>query len=815
MRRFIFIVLLLLVAAGAQAQKVSVSADNRPAAEVFRQLIDQTGMNFVYPSDLLDGLRVSVHARKEPLKKVLRRMFRSTGIEFSVKGNNVLLKRRCVKSDERQHTVPAVDVAVPRASETRPEILGEVVVESRLEAPAVGTAEVGAKKLTAGEIARTPVLFGEADVVKALHMQPGVTEGSEGMAGMHVHGGGSDENMYMLDNVPLYHVNHFAGLFSAFNVDAIRYIDFFKSSVPARYDGRLSSFLDVRTINGDSDGHHGSARLGLTSGAFNINGPIGGRTTYAVALRRSWYDVLTIPVVALINSASDDEKIRFRYAFMDLNAKVCHRFSNRTSASISVYFGDDKIGSGDKSDSDVDNGYFYDDKYDLHWGNLVAQAGVTHRFTPLLTAEFTAAFTRYFSSMKKDECETERYNSETVSSTRLKLNTSNNINDWIVRADFRWNSAENNCLRFGGGYTLHSFLPERYQRESNVNGVIVATRDSAGRYPASELNAYAEDEWRISESLLMNAGLHASLFHIGGSTHGGLSPRLSLSWRINGNWALKGAYSRTVQYVHQLSKNYLALPTDQWIPVTGGFKPQTADKVAAGVYWQADNGMYSASVEGYWKEMHNLIEYRDEYYLRPPMEMWNSRLTSGSGTAKGVDFKIEKTAGRMSGHIAYSLAWADRHFAEKNGGRPYPARFDNRHTINLLLNWNISPKVALNAAWTGHSGNHYTFMPQSWLGPEFGSAFGSHDVPMKTDVNNYQLPFYHRLDIGLTVRNRHGFWNFGLYNAYCNMNTIAIRRGWKEINEMTPEGFVHTSRPVFQKVSLLPVIPSISYTWQF
>ncbi|MDE6331674.1 MAG: hypothetical protein K2L80_03645, partial [Muribaculaceae bacterium] len=225
--------------------------------------------------------------------------------------------------------------------------------------------------------------------------------------------------------------------------------------------------------------------------------------------------------------------------------------------------------------------------------------------------------------------------------------------------------------------------------------------------------------------------------------------------------------------------------------------------------------MYSASVEGYWKEMHNLIEYRDEYYLRPPMEMWNSRLTSGSGTAKGVDFKIEKTAGRMSGHIAYSLAWADRHFAEKNGGRPYPARFDNRHTINLLLNWNISPKVALNAAWTGHSGNHYTFMPQSWLGPEFGSAFGSHDVPMKTDVNNYQLPFYHRLDIGLTVRNRHGFWNFGLYNAYCNMNTIAIRRGWKEINEMTPEGFVHTSRPVFQKVSLLPVIPSISYTWQF
>lgn len=167
---------------------------------------------------------------------------------------------------------------------------------------------------------------------------------------MNVHGGNADENLCMLDNVPLYQVNHFAGLFSAFNAEAIRYIDFFKSSIPAKYDGRLSSYLDVRTKNGNPDGHHGSAKLGLTSGSFNIDGPIGRRTTYSVALRRSWFDVLSIPMLAIINSSSDDEKIRFRYAFMDLNAKVTHRFSNNATAFASVYFGNDvlKTGSSDK-----------------------------------------------------------------------------------------------------------------------------------------------------------------------------------------------------------------------------------------------------------------------------------------------------------------------------------------------------------------------------------------------------------------------------------------------------------------------------------
>ena len=268
--------IMLCVSVMCMAQNVTVRAVNQPAAVVFRSIVEQTGKNFVYSSDLLKDMRVSVNVKNKPLKHTLSIIFKDSGIEYEIKGKNIILKR---KSAPKKHEhIQSITIAAPTISKqnaVEPKMLEEVVVTSRLEAPVVETSEIGAKKLTAQEIINTPVMFGESDVIKALQMQPGVSEGQEGMAGMHVHGGNADENLYMLDNVPLYQVNHFAGLFSAFNAETIRYIDFFKSSIPAKYDGRLSSYLDVRTKNGSTEGHHGSFRLGLTSGAFNIDGPIG------------------------------------------------------------------------------------------------------------------------------------------------------------------------------------------------------------------------------------------------------------------------------------------------------------------------------------------------------------------------------------------------------------------------------------------------------------------------------------------------------------------------------------------------------------
>lgn len=781
------------------ARNVTVHAVDRPAAEVFRTIVEQTGKNFVYPSELLSDMRVSVDVTDRPLREALRAMFEGTDIRWKIKGRNIIL-RRDSKVKASMRPAPALPTAKP-SGET-PEMLQEIVVVSRLEAPEVATSEIGAKKLTANEIVRTPVMFGESDVIKALHMQPGISEGQEGLAGMNVHGGNADENLYMLDNVPLYQVNHFAGLFSAFNAEAIRYIDFFKSSIPAKYDGRLSSYLDVRTRNGSSDGHHGSFRLGLTSGAFNIDGPVGKRTTYSVALRRSWFDVISIPLLALANSSDDTEKVRFRYAFMDLNAKVSHRFSNKATGFVSVYFGDDMLRTGSRDKEMPEQGWYYDDKYDFDWGNLVAQTGLTYKMKPALSAEFTAAYTRYFSRMRQNSLSKE-FNEGAAAETRIAARTDNNINDWIFRGDFDWRPDDANRVRFGANYILHSFLPARTERRYTAEDTQTVTRDSTWSYTANEANLYIEDDLRLGERWRMNAGVHLSLFNIDRSTDFGIGPRLSLSYRPAANWAVKGAYARTNQYVHQLSQTYLSLPTDQWVPVTGNFKPQNADKVSLGAYWQSDKRTFAASVEGYWKVMRHLVDYRDEYYLRPPTEMWNTQLCSGSGTAKGIDFKIEKTYGRLTGHISYSLAWSDRTFADKNGGRKFPARFDNRHTINILLNWNINDRVGLNAAWTGHSGNRFTLLTQVWESPDFGSSYND-ESPLAAPVNNFQLPFYHRLDLSCTVRNKRGYWTFSLFNAYCHMNTVAVRRTHN-----------NSGYPVFQKVKLLPVIPSISYTWQF
>lgn len=813
MKTVITLICTLLFSLVGKAQYINIDAVDQPAAEVFRSIVEQTDYNFVYSSDLLKETKITLHAENKTLKDVLRNLFLDTDITYKIKGKNIILKRR--KKIRKQ---PATQVSPPqhklRYDSTN--MLAELVVVSRLQAPAVETPEIGARKITADEIRNIPALFGESDVIKALHTQPGVNEGTEGMAGMIVHGGAADENLYMLDNVPLYQVNHFAGLFSAFNTDIINYIDFFKTSMPAKYDGRLSSFMDVRLRNSHDGGLHGRARLGLTSGAFSVSGPIKENTSYIVGIRRSWYDILTAPFIAIYNSTTTDEKIRAGYSFMDLNAKISHRFSPKLNGFVSVYYGNDRLKTGSETKYDENVAGWYDsDRYNFSWGNFVAQAAVNYRFRNNLSAEFTAAYTRYFSSMKYDS-QTSIIMAESESKQRSLLNSDNNISDLILRSDFDWKANSDSHIRFGANYTRHIFLPERYSRLYQYEETSTTWSDMAHHYRANEFGAYIEDEWTITPAVCTNIGFHGSLFYIDRHLHGGFSPRLSLNFRMTKNMALKAAYSHTVQYVHQLAQTYLSLPTDQWIPISGNFKPQTADKIAIGAYWTSPDKSYGISAEAYYKYMHNLIDYRDEYYLLPPLDIWNDRLTSGKGSAKGIDVKFEKTIGKFTGHLSYSLAWADRTFKEKNGGRTFPSRFDNRHTINIVANWKINDKVQLNATWTGHSGNRFTLLYQIWVGPDFDNRYADDEIPMKAPVNNYSLPFYHRLDLACNVRNSRGYWTFGLYNAYCHMNTIGIRRSFSTETKYPPEGGICIeSRPVFQKIKLLPIIPSISYTWEF
>lgn len=895
---------IIAAAISLQAQNVTLTAKQKDAEKVFAELIHQTGKNFIYTSGLLDGLKVTVSASNTPLPKVLDQMFAGTGISYKIKGNNVTLRREAKPKNTPKHTIsgiiteegsdevlvgamvtdihsgkatvtnangfysltlPAgeVDLKVQylgldtyssgnfslranrtmNISLTAPHELDEVTITTTVNnTKAMHTAEIGSLNLTNTAIKATPVVFGESDVVKTLQLEPGVSAGIEGMAGMYVHGGDTDENLYMLDNVPLYQVNHFGGLFSAFNVDALRNVDFYKTSFPAKYDGRLASFMDVHTKDGSLKEHHGSFRLGLTSGAFDINGPIvKDRTSYSVAIRRSWYDVLTVPGLAIFNKMNKEQNTHLRYAFTDINAKLNHHFSDRSSAYVMMYYGEDFLHAGwdDKGKDDHyvndydgnfvfgDGGYehvpglgtlikdksYVDNQGRLRWGNIVASAGWKYIFSPKLYGEVTGAFSRYFSSMNNymESCDMDGDVLESL--TRTDYDCRNNINDIIARADFSYMPLPENKLDFGVSFIHHSFLPSRGAHTLKEDKQEATVYDNVPSYRANEVNAYISDDYVPTSWLRINAGLHYSAFHISGTSHDALSPRLSLRFTPRPNLAIKAAYSRSVQYVHQLTESSISLPTDQWIPITGDQKPQTADKVALGAYWSTPDKMYTLSLEGYYKWMDNLLDYADDYYLIPPSESWTQKMASGEGRAKGIDFKVTKEYGKITGHLAYSLLWADRRFDDKNKGEWYPARFDNRHKINLALSWKINSRWDVGASWTGMSGNRITLPLQCWSDP--GLGIWNFDMDYYDKTNNYRLPFYHRLDLSATRRTHNGYWTFSIYNAYSYMNVIAVRRDVADWNPYYDENGNYHSDNVFQHVRAIPIIPSVSYTWLF
>nr|MDE6670421.1 hypothetical protein [Muribaculaceae bacterium] len=645
----------------------------------------------------------------------------------------------------------------------------------------------------------------------------GVSAGTEGLAGMYVHGCIADENLYTLDNIPLYQINHLGGLFSAFNTEAIKNADFYKSAFPSRYDGRLSSYLDVHTKDGSLSEHHGSFTLGLISGAFNIDGPLKrGRTSYSLALRRSWLDVLSIPALAIAGHFLDDTKPKFGYALTDVNAKINHHFSDRSRAYVMFYWGNDYLRAGSEEVPTLYRDYKSLYLSNFNWGNLVASGGWNYVFSPRLYGEFTAAFTRYNSILKYKENEWLYEGGDVIDYNLEQTKDRNGITDWIARSDFEWNASNWQKVTFGASYTHHNFVPSRTSRSIVTPEADFYTERPGITYTANEVNLYAGDNLSPTANFRADVGAHFSLFSIEGKTFTGFSPRVSARLTVAPGLAVKAAYDHTVQYVHQLVRGTVSLPSDQWVPVTANWRPQTADKISAGIYW-SDKRNWTLSFEGFWKQMHNILDYKDNFYLSNISEVWDANITSGSGRARGIDFKAVYNAGPLTLQASYALLWADRKFAEKNGGRPFPSMFDNRHKINLMLNWHINDRWDLNATWTGMSGNRITLSTMNWEDP--GLSPWHFDMILPENLNNYRLPFYHRLDIGAVRRTRRGHWTFSLYNAYCNMNVIGVVRSEKEdynnYVEIVPGVLTTVHKPVFKYLRLLPIIPSISYTWIF
>lgn len=687
-----------------------------------------------------------------------------------------------------------------RAS-TQSERIDEQVQMSRIDVPVA-------------QIKSAPVLLGETDVLKTLQLLPGVSGGTEGTAGLYVRGGSPDQNLVLLDGVPVYNVSHVLGLFSVFNADAIGNVSLVKGGFPARYGGRLSSVVEVNMRDGNAERWGGEGAVGLLMSRLTLDGPVGEKTRVLVSGRRSYLDVVGAPFVVIANRGAE-EKVRPRQNFYDLNVKVRHDLDDRNALYASGYLGGDVFGSrvesrGDSTDYTLNtNG--------TKWGNRIAALRWAREVGERAFANLTASYSRYEIGFDNEFEELDGGEFE-----RFSARYRSGIEDWALRYDLSFAPDPRHAARVGAGVTHHTYRPGATQLI--LDSPDLDEQDTTLGRPAQrglEYYAYAEDEWRIGPRLAANVGVHASGFAADGRAYGSVQPRLALRYRTGGGVAYKASFATMAQYVNLLSSEALSLPTDLWVPTTARVRPQRSWQAALGVArtWRE---AFEVSAEAFYKEMDGVVSYRPgaSFAGFRPEESWEDLVVQGEGRVYGVELFAQKKLGRTTGWLGYTLSWNDRQFDEIDGGRRFPFRYDRRHDVSALASHRFSERVSVSAAWTYATGNAYTlprysvttdYQPRARFG--YGEGLDPTRLEQSTAKNDYRMSAAHRLDlsVSLTKEKRWGqrtiVW--GLYNAYWHRNPVYVAPA-ERLDESTGE-----YRRQYVEYSLLPIVPSFSYQFKF
>jgi len=712
-------------------------------------------------------------------------------------------------------------------------MLREVIVDADRPETGISSSRMGASTLSVQQIINTPSLLGESDVLRALQYQPGVQSGLSGQVSMSVHGGDADQNLFLLDGMMLYNVDHVMGFESAFMPDAVKHVDFFRSSFPSRYGGRLSSVTDVRTKDGDMQQYHGTFSIGLLSSHLSLEGPImKDRTSFIISARRSYADWL----LNAFNGPLEIDLDHFGLYFTDVNAKVNHKLSDRDRLYLSFYYGRDVISVDDKSTNEYSEQKSTDRTLiDMHWGNTLYQARWNHIFSPKLFANFTVGYNR-FTLSNLAQLENKEYRSKVMTSEQMSnLSFHSGIDDLSALLDFDYHPLPAHHIRFGAQYTLHEFRPEVQSSQIRVfeQGGIATDekfRSDNEVLRGHEAALYAEDDMTLGERWQLNAGLRASLFTTQGKSYPALEPRLSLSHLLGEGWRAKASYSLMHQYVHKITSSQIASPSDLWVPVTKSMKPMSAHQWGTGVSYDGLKG-WELGVEAYWKEMYNIIDVIDGANFFGNSKAWETKVTSGRGRSYGVEFNVSRTTGRTTGMLNYTLAKSDRWFPNGlvNSGQHYPYRYDRRHVVHLLVQHQLTPTIELNAGWNYASGALVTVAKQQteYIEPVADSAWG---VGMQkgdyfSSRNNYRMEPTHQLDLGINFHHqtKHGerIWNVSLMNAYCHLNQdmvyATIKSEWID-RGTNPDGSPITEfqeRRVLKQITVIPLLPSFTYTYKF
>ena len=694
----------------------------------------------------------------------------------------------------------------------------------------IQSTKMSAIELPMQVIKHAPVLFGEHDVLKTIQLMPGVQSGAEGFSGIYVRGGGPEENLLLLDGIPLYNAEHLMGILSVFQPEAVKKVTLYKGSFPARYGGRISSIIDVRTNDGNLKEFHGSVGVSALTDKIHLEGPI---IKDKLAFSLSGRALHTFIYTPLIHKMAGTP---VNYYFYDLNAKLAWRISDRDRLFANFYNGRDIFyykdkgdGNDDTYDSEYDTRYSSAAKMNINWGNTLGGLRWNHVFSSKLFSNATLAYTRYrmhvgmdiMSEMRQKDRDT---GVETLMSETFQFGYESGMRDLTAKMDFDYTPSPEHLVKFGAEYVHHTFIPETiggYMAEYN-SGDISASMDTTfnasvnDKLRGHEISVYAEDDFTVWGRLTLNPGLHAAFFHTHGTPYWSIEPRMSVKLDITPDISAKAAYSRMAQYVHLLSPSSITLPTDLWVPITDKIKPVTSDQTSLGLYWTGLKG-WEFSLEGYLKWMHNILEYRDGTSFFGNSANWQNNVEMGEGFARGVELFVEKKTGRATGWLGYTLAWSDRRFPDGsiNGGEWFPYRYDRRHNVSLVFNYDFGHGLNASATWTFASGNTMTL-------PERQTAVVTPDgrIVQQSYVsgrNNYRLPPSHRLNLGLSwtryKRRGEAVWDLSVYNVYNSMNPNFVFSD--TYTRYDSEGNIVDSGITLQKLTILPFIPSIGWTRSF
>ncbi len=688
--------------------------------------------------------------------------------------------------------------------------------------------EDGNIQLSSASIKKLPQFFGENDPMRAVQMQGGVQSGGEGSRGIFIRGGSPDQNLVLLDGAPVYNAAHIYGFISVFNGDAINKLTIYKDKYPSRFGGRLCSVLDIATNSGNKEKIKGSVSIGLATARFNVNGPIGGGklTTFDLSARVCFAGLFSASITKMQFRKSGYDGA-LKYYFGDVNAKVAHRISAITTIEATFFTSNDYY-SFNREARQEETGFRQKtfSAQNIYWANYTGSIALMHTINGRWGMKHHVSYSNYHIN-NMDWQEIQQYYNQSAEPQYYSDNESKRssyINDISYTADFTCNIRKQK-ISVGGGVTGILFEAGRgtFKLDNNSSGEL-NYRLTGDKVNSIAAFVYAEEEYRPSRPWVLTAGLHGRTYTVQGKTFLSLLPRAHVQFNPIGGLYLRAGAAGLSQNLHMLAVNSTTIINDYWVPATAKAKPETGWNMNGGIMQKLPLG-FEWSMDGFYRIMSNVIEYKEGTAGVAVFKPWESQIeTGGKGRSYGAEFYMGRTTGKLTGSAAYTLAWSNRQFPGLNSGAVYPYKYDRRHNIATQLNYIINKHFELGATWVYGSGTRFTLPVQSYH--SFGTLNDIDDdllngrpVSIPNDLiilfskrNEARLPAYHHLDVSFTYRKQvknlmHQF-NLSIYNVYNNFNVFMVYSDTKG----HADGSVTLS---LKKISLFPVLPSVSYTINF